>query len=479
MQQLYNVMIDFDIRDVPSMRWREGALRKRLRASGLSNVCFTEDVMVGKSHQERIGNWLRQVGGEDNLPLDQLRRRHADRLRYPRLAARLSCAPRECLAAYRVREAAAAAQGYGAQTVACHAERVMNRLRDVEQELLKIFRSSASKHEANTRARPLMEQLTREPAFLSAVIAKYLATPGVLDKQNYPVVGMEIALNPWFGLVANCWIPLPGRETNISTKAIHHHGTMLLTTATLYGPGYEHWMFTMPKRVSEGSEVFAMDLLESAPHPAHHVSFVDKWTAHLPLYPSSLSITLALWSNSAPTTWQDRVKRLPIFKGREKKLRQLAVRLGLKRGLALKVVESFDFYPAADGFRVIPERSEFALGPNDEHLCSVFHVIQQTGNEHLARDVRRALDAGKVTTGRPTVERLVKELERGTPIEGRLSSTHYGVPTMNFTREEVERALAALKARADAKTRTNQGDSDGRKFTAPTNGQARIGAPSR
>ena len=129
------------------------------------------------------------------------------------------------------------------------------------------------------------------------MIAKYLTTPRALDKKNYPVVGMDLALNPRFGLVANCWIPLPGRETNVSTKAIHHHGAMLLTTANLYGPGYEHWMFKMPKALNEGTDLYTMDLLEAGPHPLHHVSFVDKWTAHLPLYPKSLSITLTLWSN--------------------------------------------------------------------------------------------------------------------------------------------------------------------------------------
>lgn len=355
----------------------------------------------------------------------------------------------------------------------------MKALRDAERELLGIFKGSASKHEANARARPVMEQLSREPSFLSAVIEKYLSTPGTLDKKNYPVVGMDIALNPWFGLVANCWIPLPGRQTDVSTKAIHHHGTMLLTTATLYGPGYEHWMFTMPEPVREGADVYKMDLLEASPHPANHVSFVDKWTAHVPLYPSALSITLALWSNSSPTTWKDRVKRFKYFQGREKKLRELAVRLGLKRGLDLKVVESFDFYPDADGFKVIRDRKEFTLGPNEDHLCSVFHVVQQTGNEHLARTVRRSLDTGKVTTGRPVVERLVAQLERGKPIEGKLSSTHYDVPTMNFTRAEIERALAALKTHADSKTRSNQGEADGRKLTAQADGQAPAGARPR
>jgi hypothetical protein len=181
------------------------------------------------------------------------------------------------------------------------------------------------------------------------------------------------------------------------------------------------------------------------------VSFVDAWTAHVPLYPASLSITLALWSNAAPTTWRDRVKRFPLFKGREAHLRRIAVRLGLKKGLDLKVVDSFDFYPAGDIFKVTRDRSEFERGPNEDHLHSVFHVIQATGNEHLARVIRKTLDSDrKITTGRATTLRLVEMLERGTPIEGRLSKGHYGVPTMNFTRAEIEQALGAPKATGDA-----------------------------
>jgi hypothetical protein len=323
----------------------------------------------------------------------------------------------------------------------------MNRLREAERELVAIFKSSATKHEANDRARPIMEQLSRDDGFLTAVLEKYLSTPGSLDRGNYPVVGLDIALNPYFGLVANCWIPLPGRDTNVSTKAIHHHGDMLLSTATIYGPGYEHWMFTKPKPVDESSGLYSMELLEAAAHPRHHVSFVDAWIAHTPLYPKSLSITLALWSSQHPVTWRDYVKRLPIFKGRETQLRNLATKLGLRKKLDLKVVESFDFFPTAKGFEVMRERKEFGLGPNEDHVCSVFHVVQETGNERLARTIRRSLDQGKITTGRPAVERLLADLEKGKPIEGKLSDNHFGISYANFTREEIRRALSALESR--------------------------------
>lgn len=344
-------------------------------------------------------------------------------------------------------------------------------LRELEASLLDVFKASATKHEANERARPIMEQASRDPAVLTAVIAKYLSTEGALDKKNYPVVGMDIALNPWFGLVANCWIPLPGRETHVSTKMIHHHGDMLLSTATIFGPGYEHWMFSTPRpatRADAGEGIYRMSLLESAAHPLHHVSFVDSWVAHTPLYPQSLSITLALWSSQHPVTWRDRAKRIPIFRGREDTLRQIAVKMGLKKRLALKVVESFDYYPTDRGFQVMRERKEFELGPNEDHLCSVFHVVQGTGNEHLSRVVRRALDDGKVKSAKPAVERLLAELERGRPIEGKLSTGHYDVPYANFTRDDIRRALSASN-RDDAVVAAStqqHGDSLGRELSS-------------
>lgn len=336
----------------------------------------------------------------------------------------------------------------------------MDRIREAVEELLAVFRKAPSKHEANKLVAPIMEQLTREPSFLTAVIAKYLASPRSFNRGNYPVVGMEIASNPWFGLVANCWIPLPTQETHISTKAIHHHGNMLLTTATLFGAGYEHWMFSMPKETSaEG--IYEMDLLEVAPHGKHHVSFVDAWIAHTPFYPKELSITLALWSNQFETTWRDHLKRMPFVSENATALRKLAVKAGLTSTLDLKVVNSFDFFPVENGFQVMRERKEFQLGPNEDHLHSLFHVVQQTGNEHLSRLVRGHLNRGAIQAT-PVVEKLLGSLEGGAPIEGRLSSMHYGVPYANFTRNDVYGALRALGKKVDA---------DGGKFNPAPSGQ--------
>jgi hypothetical protein len=68
-------LITFDVRDYPEHRHKEGELRKRLRASGLTNFCFSDDVMIGTTHEKRIAHWLGLFG------IDSDERKFADNFR--------------------------------------------------------------------------------------------------------------------------------------------------------------------------------------------------------------------------------------------------------------------------------------------------------------------------------------------------------------------------------------------------------------
>src|SRR5262249_13962639 len=63
--RMRSVMIDPDIRKVPSQAHRERELHERLAASGLTNYALEEDVMIGATHRERIQHWLRTAGAEE------------------------------------------------------------------------------------------------------------------------------------------------------------------------------------------------------------------------------------------------------------------------------------------------------------------------------------------------------------------------------------------------------------------------------
>lgn len=309
--------------------------------------------------------------------------------------------------------------------------------------LTKVFRQNYDKHKANEASRTVLEDMSGDRNFLTEALRQHINKPNSLNAKHYPVVGLNIDLNPYYGIVANCWIPLPDQATDVSTKSIHHHGDMLLSTVTAYGTGYEHYTFTNPKLVDEKRERYSMELIENGAHPVNHVAFVDAYVAHLPLYPPDLTITYALWSSRFPTGWKDRVKRLPIVQKNSKTLRDIAVKAGLAKQLELKVVEYYDFYPTSEGFCGIKERAEFELGPNEDYLYSLFYIIQDTGNDHLSKEIEAKLASDEQIENPQLVKQLLADLKKGVKINGKLSSTHYGVQGANFTRDEILQALAA------------------------------------
>ena len=77
LRKVYNLMIAFDVRRSATLRGREAPLRARLRAQNYQNVAFSEDVMRGVTHQDRIDHWLALVGAHERLPLEELRRKYA------------------------------------------------------------------------------------------------------------------------------------------------------------------------------------------------------------------------------------------------------------------------------------------------------------------------------------------------------------------------------------------------------------------
>jgi len=309
--------------------------------------------------------------------------------------------------------------------------------------LTKVFRQNYDKHKANEASRTILEDMSGDRNFLTEALRQHINKPKSLNAKHYPVVGLDIDLNPYYGIVANCWIPLPDQSTDVSTKSIHHHGDMLLSTVTAFGTGYEHYTFTNPKIVDEKRERYSMQLIENGAHPVNHVAFVDAYVAHLPLYPPDLTITYALWSSRFPTTWRDHVKRLPIVKDNSKKLRDIAAKAGFAKQLELKVVEYFDFYPTSEGFCGIKERREFELGPNEDYLYSLFYILQETGNDNLSMEIEAKLDSGERVENPQLVRKLLADLKAGIKINGKLSSMHYGIHGANFTRDEILQALAA------------------------------------
>jgi hypothetical protein len=104
------------------------------------------------------------------------------------------------------------------------------------------------------------------------------------------------------------------------------------------------------------------------------------------------------------------------------------------------------------------DRVEFGLGPNEDFLQSLFHVLQETQNDGLAPLVEQHLQTGEVSlTNHQKVKQLLQDLIRGHRIDGRLSDCHLHVPHATFPRQEIERTMTALKRKGGAVPLVPQG----------------------
>ena len=75
-------LVTFDIRDYPEHRHKEIEVRRRLAASGLANYCFSDDVMIGTTHEKRLAHWLHLFGiDRPELSVADVRRIYGDKFR--------------------------------------------------------------------------------------------------------------------------------------------------------------------------------------------------------------------------------------------------------------------------------------------------------------------------------------------------------------------------------------------------------------
>lgn len=81
------------------------------------------------------------------------------------------------------------------------------------KELKAVFAENRDKREANRKAASVLTEMSGDTQFFTEILRDHLELRGSLNTLHYPVVGIDIDLNEYFGLVANCWIPLPDRRT--------------------------------------------------------------------------------------------------------------------------------------------------------------------------------------------------------------------------------------------------------------------------
>ena len=313
-------------------------------------------------------------------------------------------------------------------------------------EFNKVFKFENDRAKAHEICAKLLENLTQDAALLKIVLMHNFSNKDFLCQGHYPVLAFPIFSNVDYELIANIWLPLQSKSTDYSTKQIHHHGPMLMTTVTSFGPGYFHYLFKKPERISPDTDLFSMKLLEAKQHRPSNSLFVDQYLAHVPMYPEKLSITFALWSDSKPTKFLSRIKKIPTLQKRADTLRKTMKSMGMGKALDLKLENYLDYHPSPNGFIGIKNRDEveFKRGPIRDRVQSIIHLLQETSNEDLIDICQDNLESNKSMEHNEKLVclKLMSRARKGEEIAPKISEKlHFGFEKANFTHEQIKASL--------------------------------------
>tara|TARA_B100000315_G_C14095702_1_gene371359 strand:- start:19 stop:513 length:495 start_codon:yes stop_codon:yes gene_type:complete len=164
------------------------------------------------------------------------------------------------------------------------------------------------------------------------------------------------------------------------------------------------------------------------------------------MFPEKLSITYALWSNSKPTRFLSRIKKIPIIQKRADTLRTVMKSVGMGKALDLKLEDYLDFYPSPNGFMGVKKRVEveYKRGPIGDRVQSIIHLLQETGNEDLIDLCQDDLESNKSMEPNEKLEclKLISAARKGEEIAPKLTEKlHFGFEKMNFTHEQIKASL--------------------------------------
>lgn len=294
------------------------------------------------------------------------------------------------------------------------------------------------RYSAHENAGRILEGLAADPQFLYAIFRQALQDPAFINRtRHHPVIAIDAFRNDDFQLVAHLWYPLADRQLDLSHQSIHHHGNLLLTSVSPFGPGYESFLFSRDYDIDYKTGVTRMEIDKIYHNPRLNREFVDVFTPHVVFFPPSLSITYALWSTDRKRA-TDQVPRSFIPRAVKTPLRKILQWTGLADRFGVNTVQYFDFYPDGDRLMALKKRVfGYKDSTNDNFLQNIFHALQETGfdDEDFIRDLLRRPDMA----GQPALQTWGGKLLAGESIPDQYVPHHKGIGKVNFLREEVLR----------------------------------------
>lgn len=311
-------------------------------------------------------------------------------------------------------------------------------------EILSLERQYTDRIQFHMHAESLLSRMGSDEAFLKLVLRRNFSDQAYLNQKwsLYNIPFLYIYETPDFYLKIHFFPSMKSYVQGTAAHCIHHHNNYILTTAAIFGSGYETLLFE--KHPTTDPETLRSNLkinrhFTQKEHPVHRI---DAWEPHLVFNPELFSATLQLWTPDQKRA-TDKLRANPLLKAIKIPLRKLIYLLGMENKFGIAAQHTYQWYPEGDHFKAIEENAYFeptrrAMGPEVDNysLQTVFYFVQKRGlddHEYL-----------KDLMERPEIpdyyKPFIKVILRGEQISETYCKETINIPAKTYSIEDVRTA---------------------------------------
>lgn len=311
------------------------------------------------------------------------------------------------------------------------------------QELVEFSESIEDRRAFHKACRPVFEKMRGDAEFFDHIVEQNLQDENFLNQawSLYNIPYLYVGESSDFVLKYHIFVPLESKAAEIGAACIHHHTNYYLSSAAVYGPGYESFLFNKNPKVNEKTMEVDLKITKYFNQQELPISVVDSWEPHVLFNPTSLSATLALFSPDKKRS-TDKLRHNPILKRMKKPLLSVIHSLNLQQSLGVSEQKTFQYYPGENAFMAIDEDEYFeptrnAVGPevDDYSVKTIMGFIQKMGYKNVDFLKKRIADPQLPATYR----KYIQEILEGKEIGETFAKSSINIPKGKFTKADVLR----------------------------------------
>ncbi len=309
------------------------------------------------------------------------------------------------------------------------------------QEVLALEKQYTDRKIFHQKAEHLLSKMGADDDFLKLVLKRNFEDKGFLEQKwsLYNIPFLYIYETADFYLKIHFFPSMKQFVPGTAAHCIHHHNNYILTTAAIFGSGYETLLFDKDVKIDPKTLDAKMKIAKHFTQQEFPIHCIDAWEPHLVFNPEKFSATLQLWTPDQKRV-TDNLRVNPVLKAIKNPLRKLIYMFGMEKQFGIASQKTYQWYPSGDHFKAIEENEYFeptrtAVGPevNKYSFQTISYFIQQ--RQLIDKEFLSQVFENSVTP--EYYKPFLTDLIQGKPIEETFCKEAINIPQKTYMLADV------------------------------------------